>query len=59
MGRCGLIVPLSLNFSFEFVDLRRELDKAGVHWLSSYDNIPAALFAGVGQRCTIFSQRSR
>ena len=53
MGRCGLIVPLSLNFSFEFVDLRRELAKAGAHWLSSYDNIPAALFAGVGQRCTI------
>ncbi len=52
-GRCGLIVPLSLNFSFEFVHLRRELAKAGVHWLSSYDNIPAALFAGVGQRCTI------
>ena len=52
-GRCGLIVPLSLTFSFEYADLRKELARGGTHWLSSFDNIPAALFAGVGQRCTI------
>ena len=58
-GRCGLIVPLSLNFSFEYADLRKELAKHGTHWLSSYDNIPAALFAGVGQRCTILISTSQ
>ena len=58
-GRCGLIVPLSLNFSFEYADLRRELANHGTHWLSSYDNIPAALFAGVGQRCTILISTSQ
>ena len=54
VGRCGMIVPLSLSFSFEFSDLREELSKTGSHWFSSYDNIPAALFTGVGQRCTIW-----
>ena len=27
---------------------------AGTHWYSSFDNIPAALFSGVSQRCTIW-----
>ncbi len=57
-GRCGMIVPLSLTFSYEFADLRKELGKSGTHWLSSYDNIPAALFAGVSQRCTILLSSS-
>ena len=53
-GRCGLIVPLSLTFSFEFSELRESFLKEGAHWLSSFDNIPAALFSGVSQRCTIW-----
>ena len=53
-GRCGLIVPLSATFSFEFSDLREPMASAGTHWFSSYDNIPAALFSGVSQRCTIW-----
>ena len=52
-GRCGFIVPLSLSFSFQFSDLRKAIDKEGIHWLSSYDNAPAALFTGIWQRCTI------
>ena len=52
-GRCSLIIPLSLGFSFEFTGLREELDKNSTYWLSSYDNIPAALFAGVSQRCSV------
>ena len=54
LGRCGIIVPLSLTFSYEFSELRAELTKVGSHWFSSYDNIPAALFSGAGQRCTIW-----
>ena len=54
LGRCGLIVPLSLTFSYEFSDLREKLISVGSHWFSSYDNIPAALFSGAGQRCTIW-----
>ena len=54
LGRCGIIVPLSLTFSYEFSELRAELSKVGSHWFSSYDNIPAALFSGAGQRCTIW-----
>ena len=53
-GRCGLIVPLSMTFSFEFSDLRGQLANSGNHWFSSFDNIPAALFSGVSQRCTIW-----
>ena len=53
-GRCGLIVPLSTTFSFEFSDLRELMASAGTHWYSSFDNIPAALFSGVSQRCTIW-----
>ena len=58
-GRCGFIVPLSLSFSFQFSDLRKEIGREGIHWLSSFDNGPAALFAGVGQRCTILISASQ
>ncbi len=57
-GRCGFIVPLSLTFSFEFSDLRGQLASSGTHWFSSFDNIPAALFSGVSQRCTIWLSSS-
>ena len=57
-GRCGLIVPLSMTFSFEFSDLRDQLVNGGNHWFSSFDNIPAALFSGVSQRCTIWLSSS-
>ena len=53
-GRCGFIVPLSVTFSFEFSDLREQLTNSGTHWFSSFDNIPAGLFSGVSQRCTIW-----
>ena len=53
-GRCGFIVPLSVTFSSEFSDLREQLANSGTHWFSSFDNIPAALFSGVSQRCTIW-----
>ena len=57
-GRCGFIVPLSVTFSFEFSDLRGLLASSGTHWFSSFDNIPAALFSGVSQRCTIWISSS-
>lgn len=53
-GRCGLIVPMSLAFSEDFTELREALVGSGTNWLSSFDNIPAALFSGVSQRCTIW-----
>ena len=53
-GRCGMIIPLSVTFSHDFEALRNNLCNWGVGWFSSYDNIPAALFAGVSQRCTIW-----
>ena len=53
-GRCGMIVPLSLTFSEDFGILRERLCAEGSGWFSSFDNIPAALFAGVSQRCTIW-----
>ena len=53
VGRCGMILPLSLTFSRDFGALRQNVRKLGTSWLSSFDNIPAALFAGVSQRCTI------
>ena len=52
-GRCGMILPLSITFSRDFASLRKEVCDLGTSWLSSFDNIPAALFAGVSQRCTI------
>ena len=57
-GRGGFIVPLSLTFSFEFSDLRGHIASSGTHWFSSFDNIPAALFSGVSQRCTIWLSSS-
>ena len=53
-GRCGMIVPLSITFSRDFKALRENFRNWGAVWFSSYDNIPAALFAGVSQRCTIW-----
>ena len=53
IGRCGMILPLSITFSRDFVGLRKNVRTWGASWLSSFDNIPAALFAGVSQRCTI------
>ena len=54
MGRCSMIVPLSVTFSRDFMALRSRLCEWGASWFSSYDNIPAALFTGVSQRCTIW-----
>ena len=53
-GRSGLIVPLSLVFSQDFALLRDHIAKEGTHWCSSFDNIPAPLFSGTSQRCTIW-----
>ncbi len=50
----GMIVPLSLTFSRDFGKLREHLTQNRMTWLSSYDNIPAAVFEGVSQRCTIW-----
>ena len=54
VGRCGFIAPLSLGFSREFKELRRALTNRGISWFSAFDNIPAALFSGAGQRCLIW-----
>jgi hypothetical protein len=53
-GRCGMIVPLSLTFSEDFGSLRDTLRQHRQQWFSSFDNIPAAVFSGVSQRCTIW-----
>jgi tRNA1(Val) A37 N6-methylase TrmN6/adenylate kinase family enzyme len=54
-GRTGFIVPLSLTFSRYFSRLRQHIASTYcLSWFSSYDNIPAALFSGVSQRCTIW-----
>ncbi len=53
-GRPEMIVPLSITFSRAFKNIRGKLCNWGTSWFSSYDNIPAALFAGVSQRCTIW-----
>ena len=54
-GRTGMIVPLSITFSGDFSMLRRLLlSKFSAHWYSSFDNIPAAVFSGVSQHCTIW-----
>lgn len=52
-GFVGLIVPLSITFSEDFSDLRDVLFSKSQSWISSFDNIPASLFDGVSQRCTI------
>jgi hypothetical protein len=48
-----MIVPLSVTFGGDYADLREALLNRGRSWFSSFDNIPAAVFAGVSQRCTI------
>ena len=53
-GRSGMIIPLSITFSGGFKNVREKLCKWGGGWFSSFDNIPAALFVGVSQRCTIW-----
>jgi hypothetical protein len=53
-GRCGMIVPLSVTFSEDFATLRETLGQGRRQWFSSFDNIPAAVFSGVSQRCTIW-----
>ena len=58
-GRCGMIVPLSVTFSRDYIRLRESLIEWGTCWFSSYDNIPAALFNGVSQRCTIWIGHNR
>ncbi len=54
-----MIVPLSLTFSGQFRSLRGELEHYGSNWFSSYDNIPASVFSGVSQRCTIWIGQKR
>ena len=54
VGRCSMIVPLSIAFSRDFASLRNIICGWGESWFSSFDNIPAALFTGVSQRCTIW-----
>ena len=54
-SRVSMIVPLSLTFSRFFGSLRKLLiEEYDTNWFSSYDNIPAPLFSGVSQRCTIW-----
>ena len=53
-GRSSMILPLSITFSQDFAWLRRSVCEWGNCWFSSFDNIPASLFNGVSQRCTIW-----
>jgi hypothetical protein len=54
-GKIGIIVPLSITFSADHSALRKLLLKEfGNQYYSSYDNIPASIFEGVSQRCTIW-----
>ena len=58
-GRNGMIIPLSITFSSDFEELREIVIKNGDAWFSSFDNIPAAVFSGVSQRCTIWLNSKR
>lgn len=58
-GRNGMIIPLSITFSSDFKELREIVIKNGDNWFSSFDNIPAAVFSGVSQRCTIWLNSKR
>ena len=55
-GNFGMIIPLSITFSSDYKMLRQSTCYLRTRkiWLSSYDNIPASIFSGVSQRCTIF-----
>lgn len=54
LDQCLPFTPL-FTFSRFFGSLRALLTREyGVNWYSSYDNIPAPLFSGVSQRCTIW-----
>lgn len=55
-GRFGMIVPLSLTFSGDYQPLRARLRQLTA-WVASFDNIPAALFETVSQRCSIVIAR--
>lgn len=50
----GLIVPLSITFGRDYVQLRDHLKLLGTSWYSSFDKRPASVFPGVQQRCTIW-----
>ncbi len=50
----SMIIPLSITFSSDFALLRKRLCTGQQSWFVSFDNIPAALFEGVSQRCTIW-----
>ena len=58
-GAIGMVVPLSLCFGREQEELRQSLIAFGDGWFASFDNIPAPLFAGISQRCTIWLGRRR
>lgn len=53
----GMIIPISLTFSSDFKSLRKLIMDKSI-WISSYDNIPASIFEGVSQRCSILMMRS-
>ena len=53
-SRSSMIIPLSITFSRDFASLRQSVCDWGNSWFSSFDNIPASLFNGVSQRCTIW-----
>ncbi len=52
-ARLGMILPLSITFGKQFASLRERLQEGADLRISSFDNIPAALFSGVSQRCSI------
>ena len=52
-ARLGMILPLSMTFGRQFAPLRERLHGNSDLRISSFDNIPAALFSGVSQRCSI------
>lgn len=54
----GLIVPLSLSFAAKFAPIRRIIQRQRSSWFSSFDILPASLFTGVAQRCTIYIGRA-
>ena len=53
-SRTGFVVPNSIGFSRQYRSLRERVVVPGTTWLAFFDNIPAALFSGVSQRCAIW-----